>query len=56
MPEAVEINEQVTPEGEASQQRFNSLTDHRLNNFDFLRFVAASMVILSHSFVLLGKS
>ena len=29
--------------------------DHH-NNFDFLRFVAASLVLISHSYPLLGRS
>lgn len=28
----------------------------RHNNFDFLRFVAASLVLVSHSYPLLGRS
>lgn len=33
----------------------NLTVSHRVNNFDFLRFVAASLVIISHSSALTGN-
>jgi len=33
-----------------------SLTRHDANNFDFLRFLAASLVVFTHSYALVGKT
>lgn len=39
-----------------ARETLDSLAENRSNNFDFLRFFAATLVILSHSFPIAGQS
>jgi len=49
------IASQATDEG-LDKDPVQNIANHHLNNFDFLRFVAASTVVFHHSYALLGKN